>query len=241
MRILFLLFICISSQAQKVNFWAQNKHALYVLSTDVFYKNEGGSQYTSAALACAMVSPLGVSCNYNGSFINSTYIYASPTGTVFSTYGLTISGTYFNDGLGNSYQLASGTGGNYYITNLATCSGSAPYYTNSTGTYPTNGSSGTSSSGTIYNYSGVTIYVYAVYNSAGATSGAASSDCYWSTFENIGGTITGSSQIFRSTNYATVTNGSTRGTSLTKNDVVGTGAGVRWAYSLTIGGTLINL
>jgi hypothetical protein len=102
-----------------------------------------------------------------------------------------------------------------------------------------------SASGTITNNSGVTIYVYSVFNSGGQNSGTINGDTgtvAGGLALNIpGGPITSFGQTFYSTNYETLISDNTSVSwNLTKNDGYSSGATLRLGYSTTVGGT-INL
>jgi hypothetical protein len=100
-----------------------------------------------------------------------------------------------------------------------------------------------SSSGTISNTSGATVYVYIVFNSGGSSSGNIGSDSgvINGTSIPMSGTVTSSGQTINSTTYATITNGSTGlAWSLSKQDGIGNGSTLKLGYSTTVGGT-INL
>ena len=168
----------------------------------------------------------GTSLYLGVSWVNTTdYFY-------LGGYYIKFSSTY-NDGGANNYAV---------IGTRTSCSASI-YSTYVSGTYPVIGTGSVSGTITITNNSGANIYIYGIYNSAGATSGTASATCYWSTAETIGGTVTHGGQAFVTTNYATLATGSTTGGyNISKNsDGVGTGANVRWAYSTTVGGALTVL
>jgi hypothetical protein len=108
--------------------------------------------------------------------------------------------------------------------------------------YPVTAGNG-SASGTLWNDSGATIYVYGVFNSGGNSSGsiAADSGLVNGTGLVFSGTITSSGQTFYSTNYVALNNGDFVNWSLSKQDTLSSGATLRLGYSLSIGGAVSNL
>ena len=101
-----------------------------------------------------------------------------------------------------------------------------------------------SSSGTISNTIGVTVYVYIVFNSGGASSGNIGTDSgvIDGTSIPMSGTVTSSGQTIYSATYATIANGSTGlAWSLSKQDGIGSGSTLRLGYSTTPGGSITLL
>ena len=103
-----------------------------------------------------------------------------------------------------------------------------------------------SSSGTISNTTGLTVYVYIVFNSGGSNSGNIGTDSgvIDGTSIPMSGTVTLFGQTIYSATYATIANGSTGlAWSLSKQDGIGSGSTLKLGYSTTPGGsiTLINL
>jgi len=111
--------------------------------------------------------------------------------------------------------------------------------------YPINVSN-SNASGTIKNNLGVTIYVYAWFNSGGANSGNINSDS-----GNIAGgvdlniptgPITAYGQNWYSTNYETLLSDNiSKNWTLIKNDGISAGATLKLGYSTSLGGTIIPL
>ena len=120
--------------------------------------------------------------------------------------------------------------------------GTITFTVNSPGTFPYPIQSGNgSSSGTIRNNSGATIYVYTNFNSAGYSSGTINGDtgtvAGGLALDIPGGPITSTGQNFYSTSYETLDSDNvTYNWSLSKNDGY-SNAILRFAYSTTPGGT----
>jgi len=108
--------------------------------------------------------------------------------------------------------------------------------------YPVSAGNG-SASGTLYNNSGSTIYVYGVFNSGGNSSGSVNNDSGVVNSVNLpfSGTITSAGQTFYSTAYSTLNDGDFVTWSLSKQDTLSSGATLRLGYALTIGGGVINI
>lgn len=111
--------------------------------------------------------------------------------------------------------------------------------------YPINTSNG-NTTGTIKNNLGITIYVYAWFNSGGANSGNINGDggsIAGGVALNIPtGPITAYGQNWYSTNYETLPSDNiSKNWALTKNDGISAGATLKLGYSTSLGGTIIPL
>lgn len=108
--------------------------------------------------------------------------------------------------------------------------------------YPVTAGNG-SASGTLWNNTGSTIYVYGVFNSGGNSSGSINADSGVVNGVSLpfSGTITGSGQTFYSTTYSTLNNGDFVTWSLSKQDTLSSGATLQLGYSTTIGGSVSNI
>ena len=108
--------------------------------------------------------------------------------------------------------------------------------------YPVTAGNG-SASGTLWNDSGSTIYVYGVFNSGGNSSGsiAADSGLVNGSGLSFSGTITSSGQTFYSTNYVALNSGDFVTWSLSKQDTLSSGATLQLGYALSIGGAVSNI
>ena len=108
--------------------------------------------------------------------------------------------------------------------------------------YPVTAGNG-SASGTLYNNSGGTIYVYGVFNSGGNSSGSINADSglvNGSTL-SFSGTVTGNNQTFVSTTQVALADGDFVTWSLSKQDTLSSGATLRLGYALSIGGAVTNI
>lgn len=108
--------------------------------------------------------------------------------------------------------------------------------------YPVTAGNG-SASGTLWNNTGSTIYVYGVFNSGGNSSGSINADSGVVNGVSLpfSGTITGSGQTFYSTTYSTLNNGDFVTWSLSKQDTLSSGATLQLGYSTTIAGSVSNI
>lgn len=117
------------------------------------------------------------------------------------------------------------------------------FYMTTFGSYPVSGTGLRVADIKVRNTSGGTIYVYALYNSGGASSGFANG--YIQLIEQstvyVFGNITAIGQNTYSSTYFTIPNNTTVTISVVKDDSIGSGSSMRAAYSTTIGGTKITL
>lgn len=111
-------------------------------------------------------------------------------------------------------------------------------YTPSIGVYPLSGSSTVSTSGTIRNNYGITVYLYLGFNSAGLSSGTVNNDSMLIVPQPAksisGATITSTGQVISSglaQRYVLAAN-TTYNITLTKGDLLGGGSTLRFYYSL---------
>ena len=108
--------------------------------------------------------------------------------------------------------------------------------------YPVTAGNG-SASGTLYNNSGSTVYIYGVFNSGGNSSGSINADSGLvnGLILSFSGTITSSGQTKLSNTQVALANGAFVNWSLGKQDGLSSGATLRLGYALSIGGSVTNL
>jgi hypothetical protein len=149
-------------------------------------------------------------------------------------------------GTGDAYSFRIDSSG-FVTATGGNCVGSVSITSNNQAMFPYPVTTGNaSSSGTISNTTGATVYVYIVFNSGGSSSGTIGSDSgvINGTSIAMSGTVTSSGQTIYSATYATIANGSTGlAWSLSKQDGITNGSTLKLGYSTTVGGaiTLINL
>ena len=113
------------------------------------------------------------------------------------------------------------------------------FYMTTSGLYPVTGTGLQAANIKLRNTSGSTIYVYAFYNSGGATSGFANGYLQLTGQPSVSvfGNVTGVNQSTYSSSYFTIANNTTVTITVVKDDSVGSGASMRAAYSTSVGGS----
>lgn len=118
-------------------------------------------------------------------------------------------------------------------------------YVASTGLYPVSGNVLASSSGVITNYFSTSVDLFAVFNSAGLSSGTINNDNMTIiplSPSTISGFITSTGQLFYSINPYTLAANTSYNISITKGDLLGGGSTVRFYYSTNpLGGPYIPI
>lgn len=107
-------------------------------------------------------------------------------------------------------------------------------YVASSGLYPVSGNTFASSTGVITNYFSTSVTLFAVFNSAGLSSGTISNDnmaIVPLSPSTISGSITGTGQLFFSINPYTLAANTAYNISIQKGDLLGGGSTVRFYYS----------
>lgn len=155
-----------------------------------------------------------------------------PSGTKSITK--TEANTYVNINTSNA-GYASKASNQLMVKTDLTAPSSGVVYTATSGLYPLSGNTFTSSSGTIINYTGSTVYLFVVFNSAGLNSGSVSGDNMVIVPQpavTISGTISSYGQLIFGTQYF-LSPGVTYNITITKGDLLGGGSTVRFYYSTT--------
>ena len=217
--------------------------------------------FSTYSLQPSNIDQAGACSDYPSGLVNYYTAFGAPLTngtTIYSDTALTIPAPdgYYSDGT-LSWATSGGTGAlasetacvqptttTSTTTTTTTIALNAYLCVNNGGVFPYPVTAGNgSASGTLYNNTGTTIYIYGVFNSGGNSSGSINSDSGVVNAVNLpfSGTITSSGQTFYSTAYSTLNDGDFVTWSLSKQDTLSSGATLRLGYALSIGGAVTNI